>query len=358
MIVHQKYEDIVHYLQDALQANAEDEQNFKNIARVLQENVDKITLAKVDRAEIHPMQESIAQIEAIVYKLKSASGDSKSGLKDTYSKADVDKLLEQKLDKLTFEDQVSALMKGKKTKRFTADQVRSLTDSVNETSKSLDHSHLANMRQIPSLQSQTSKGNNHNLTKGGHGHHEHTPHGEFSHGGGTEVFDDNFDRNRNGTDGEESGFYDDPRSISDMQHVQDAIRDSNRALQKKASLVNTDKFDGAKWNGLTKGPGRSATGGFPVNAPGSFRINSESSQSGGLPSLAGAQGLEIQSQQRLMHSASESGIGNDPYVRDTSFLGAMNMGGGFNTHSKQMLRAPDAPMPNTRDTPDLEGDNL
>jgi hypothetical protein len=279
MIVHQKYEDIVHYLQDALQANAEDEENFKNIAKSLQESVDKIMLAKVDRAEIRPMQEAIAHTEAVVHKLKNSTSDSKAA-RDQYSRAEVDKLLGLKMDKAEFDEKIAELTKAKKGKRFSVTQLQEMTRPAGESTspQMMDDSIVSadgnlmvgNMRQIPSM-------------------------------------------------------------------------------KQKVALTAPDKFDGAKWSGLTGGggggaPGRGATSGFPVNAPGSFRLNSESGQPGGLPVM--------------QHSQSAEGFRDAPHVRDTSFLGAATMGGGFNTHSKGMLRAPDMVAPNPRDLPDLEGENL
>eukprot|EP01035_Chromulina_nebulosa_P017606 gene17606-23180_t len=57
IIVHEKYDDIVKYLQDALQSSQEDEQNFKLKADELQELLLKLANSKCDRTEIAPMQE-------------------------------------------------------------------------------------------------------------------------------------------------------------------------------------------------------------------------------------------------------------------------------------------------------------
>lgn len=56
-IVHEKYEEIVRYLQDALQSSLEDENRFKQKADEIQEMVILLTNSKADRTEIQHMQE-------------------------------------------------------------------------------------------------------------------------------------------------------------------------------------------------------------------------------------------------------------------------------------------------------------
>lgn len=289
MIVHQKYEDIVQYLQDALQANAEDEENFKNVATSLQDSVKNITLSKVDRGEIAPMQEAIAHTEAIVFKLKSAMQKA-SDQGEMYTKQEVDEFLFGKMDKDDFEFRMQEYMKGKKTKKF---------------SSSADF--------------------------------------------GSRVMSSFMEEDRTGT--------------------QLKLKPIGKGLSSggpSSSDVNGDKFDQSKWAGLGNAPqsvpGRPSTDGFPVNNPGAFRQNSESNQSGGnpgsiLPSITSMEVTSVQ-QQKLLQSQSMDGLPTVGYIRDTSFLGAAQMGGGFNTHSKNMLQNPETTLPDLKNYPDVEGENM
>lgn len=295
MIVHQKYEDIVQYLQDALQANAEDEENFKNIAKSLQDSVGGIKKSKVDRAEIAPMQEAIANTEAIVFKLRSQLSKDK-GEKELYTKPEVDELLFSKMDKDEFEFRIQEFMKGKKTKRFSSS---------------------ANFAEISSRGGSTS-------------------------------------------------FMNDDVSTAAIKLKPISGTGSGGMSPANDGSIITDKFDQSKWAGLggvsKPVPGRPTTDGYPVNAPGAFRQNSESNQSGGIPgsSLPYLHNMEVSSvqQQRLLQSQSMEGLPSVNHVRDTSFLGAAQMGGGFNTHSKQMLQQPESASPDLKNYPDVEGENL
>ena len=298
MIVHQKYEDIVQYLQDALQANAEDEENFKNIAKSLQDSVGGIKQSKVDRAEIAPMQEAIANTEAIVFKLRSQLSKEK-GEKELYTKPEVDELLFTKMDKDEFEFRIQEFMKGKKTKKFSSSaNFTDITSRGGSTSFMNDDASSAQIKLKP-IASTTGGGS----------------------GGASPSNDGSF---------------------------------------------KTDKFDQSKWAGLGGAsklvPGRPTTDGYPVNAPGAFRQNSESNQSGGIPgsSLPYLHNMEVSSvqQQRLLQSQSMEGLPSVHHVRDTSFLGAAQMGGGFNTHSKHMLSQPESASPDLKSYPDVEGENL
>lgn len=301
MIVHQKYEDIVQYLQDALQANAEDEENFKNIARSLQESVNSITLSKVDRVEISPMQEAIANTEAIVFKLRSQLNKDKGEL-EMYTKPQVDEMLFTKMDKDEFEFRMQEFMKGKKTKRFSSQNFDGISNRVGSSS-------------FPNLP----------------------------------LIDDN-----------SSGV-----SIK----LKPMVNSTTNRLSSPGSVGRGDsahdKFDQSKWVGLSgtkPAPGRPFTDGFPVNAPGVFRQNSESNQSGGIPggTLPSINSLDVTAvqHQKLMMSQSMDGLPAAGHVRDTSFLGAAQMGGGFNTHSKHMLAQPESSSPDLMNYPDLEGENL
>jgi hypothetical protein len=283
MIVHQKYEDIIHYLQDALQANAQDEENFKSIANHLTDYVEQIQKSKVERIEILPMQEAIAQTESIVYKLRQALETVRSNT-DAYSRQEVDHMLSLKLDRSEAEDLKPSLMPKIKKKN----KLGHIDTSISETSFRGSH-------------------------EGGVGNWSHYLEGQS----------------------EES---------------------LNRDLLQMNEIKGIKPFEGAKWLGIQNPKGsiidgkamhlssRSATTGFPVNAPGAFRQNSEGGLAGGLPHL-------------VVSSSTGNLDTTAPRVRDTTFLGAASMGGGFNTHSKSMLREPDMRPPDLRQSPDVEGDS-
>jgi hypothetical protein len=114
-IVHEKYEEIVKYLQDALQSSAEDENNFKEKADEIQALVMTLSNTKADRVEIAPMQEILVKTEVM---LKKLGGGNK---RDQVSKKELEALLELKVDKQEFETALSSMSKGnKRGKRLTA----------------------------------------------------------------------------------------------------------------------------------------------------------------------------------------------------------------------------------------------
>lgn len=113
-IVHEKYEEIVKYLQDALQSSAEDENNFKEKADEIQALVMTLSNTKADRVEIAPMQEILVKTEVM---LKKMSGGSK---KDQYSKKEIEAFLALKVDREEFETQLSSAMKGSKRNKKLA----------------------------------------------------------------------------------------------------------------------------------------------------------------------------------------------------------------------------------------------
>lgn len=279
MIVHQKYEDIVHYLQDALQANSQDEENFKSIANHLTDYVEQIQKSKVERVEILPMQEAIAQTESIVHKLRQALDTVRSS-NDSYTRNEVDHMLSFKLDRSEAEDLKPSLMPKMKKKNRAGPMDPSASDSLLRAS------------------------------------------------------------------------HDGPAAF----HLEGESEESiNRELLQLSEIKGIKPFEGAKWLGIQNPKGsiidgkamhlssRFATTGFPVNAPGAFRQNSEGGLAGGLP--------------HLVVSASTGNLDTSATkVRDTTFLGAANMGGGYNTHSKAMLRDPDMRPPDLRQMPDVEGD--
>lgn len=118
IIVQKKYEDIVQYLQDALEASSEDEDNFKNVALELEEKIKKLASSKSDRIEIQPLQESLVKAEASIAKLMSQQREvGKSD--EVYSKSEVNELLDLKVDKENFEKLVNVAIVNRRGKRNT-----------------------------------------------------------------------------------------------------------------------------------------------------------------------------------------------------------------------------------------------
>lgn len=138
MIIHEKYDEIVKYLQEALHSSVEDEQNFKQKADELQEIVFKLANSKCDRTEIAPIQEMLVKTEAMLRKvtMQTKQGDStfdfntpsnrfglggNSGTNNQningYNKKEIDELLNLKVDKETFELQLQNMSKNMKKSR-------------------------------------------------------------------------------------------------------------------------------------------------------------------------------------------------------------------------------------------------
>lgn len=118
-VVHEKYEEIVKYLQDALQSSTEDEMNFKAKADEIQQLITTLNNTKADRVEIAPMQEILVKTESM---LKKLGGDKKGGGKDgTMTRKEIEALLELKVDKADLEHTLSGIAKGnRKNKRLAA----------------------------------------------------------------------------------------------------------------------------------------------------------------------------------------------------------------------------------------------
>lgn len=114
VIVQRKYEDIVQYLQDALQGSADDEDNFKNIVNDLEQKIKILTSSKCDRKEIQPLQESLVKAEATVAKLMKQINSQTHA--DHYTKVEVLSLLDQKVDKESAETLINDVLKGKRKK--------------------------------------------------------------------------------------------------------------------------------------------------------------------------------------------------------------------------------------------------
>jgi hypothetical protein len=127
LIVHEKYDEIVRYLQDALQSSSEDEQNFKAKSDELQDMLFKLANSKCDRTEIIPMQEMLVKTEAMLRKLATdrpspaVKDTKKEMILNTYTKKEVEAMLELKVDKETFEQQLQSMMKiAKKARRLSS----------------------------------------------------------------------------------------------------------------------------------------------------------------------------------------------------------------------------------------------
>ncbi len=127
-IVHEKYEEIVKYLQDALHSSTEDEQNFKLKAEEIQNMVMTLTNTKADRVEIAPMQEVLVKTETMLKKMTQSSKG-----KEGYSKKEVEAMLAAKVDRVEFENQLQSALKGsKKSRRLAAlGQNSSVQDDAN-----------------------------------------------------------------------------------------------------------------------------------------------------------------------------------------------------------------------------------
>jgi len=131
-IVHEKYEEIVRYLQDALQSSLEDETRFKQKADEIQEMVILLTNSKADRTEIQAMQELMVKSEALLKKV-GANINIKDRLKDLVSRKELDAVLELKVDKVEMEQQMaSVLANAKRTRKLTSVlQPAAIEDALN-----------------------------------------------------------------------------------------------------------------------------------------------------------------------------------------------------------------------------------
>ncbi len=116
-IVHEKYEEIVRYLQDALQSSLEDENNFKEKADEIQEMVVLLSNSKADRTEIANMQEVMVKSEALLKKV-GAQVNIKEKMKELVTRQELEELLGMKVDREEFENQlnnaVSSVRRSKK----------------------------------------------------------------------------------------------------------------------------------------------------------------------------------------------------------------------------------------------------
>ena len=120
IIVHEKYEEVVQYLQDALQSSLEDENNFKKKADEISDLVTILTNSKADKTEINNMQELMVKSEALMKKIGNQM-NIKDRLKDFISKKELESVLNVKVDRAEFEEQVQNLStNARKSKKLAA----------------------------------------------------------------------------------------------------------------------------------------------------------------------------------------------------------------------------------------------
>ncbi|RYH24333.1 hypothetical protein EON65_16890 [archaeon] len=118
-IVHEKYEEIVRYLQDALQSSLEDETNFKAKADEIQEMVILLSNSKADRTEIANMQEIMVKSEALLKKV-GAQVNLKDKIKEFVPRKELEALLVNKVDKVEFESQLASALQNSRRNRYNA----------------------------------------------------------------------------------------------------------------------------------------------------------------------------------------------------------------------------------------------
>lgn len=128
LIVQKKYEDIVQYLQDALTATGEDEDNFKNMALELDEKLKKLASSKSDRQEIQPIQDSLVKVEASIAKLMGEYRDN-SRDSNVYTKEEMEELLFEKVDKESLEEVVNEVIKNRRGKATRLASTRNIGPS-------------------------------------------------------------------------------------------------------------------------------------------------------------------------------------------------------------------------------------
>lgn len=118
-IVHEKYEEIVRYLQDALQSSLEDESNFKQKADEIQEMVILLSNSKADRTEIANMQEIMVKSEALLKKV-GAQVNLKDKIKEFVPRKELEAMLANKVDKAEFDQQLSSAVQSSRRNRYQA----------------------------------------------------------------------------------------------------------------------------------------------------------------------------------------------------------------------------------------------
>lgn len=115
-IVHEKYNEIVKFLEDALQSSLEDEKNFKEKAEEIQEMVILLSNSKADRTEIANMQEMMVKSESLLKKV-GTQANLKDKLRDMVTRKEVDALLSNKVDRLELEHLLQSTMANTRKNR-------------------------------------------------------------------------------------------------------------------------------------------------------------------------------------------------------------------------------------------------
>ena len=110
-----RYEDIVEYLQQALHSGDENEDEAKHKSQEVQEQIKKLAACKADKLEIMSIQEALVKAEALFQKVAKNSEAPKVGM---LTKDQIEELLNNKVDKVDFNEQIQSLLKGiKKNKK-------------------------------------------------------------------------------------------------------------------------------------------------------------------------------------------------------------------------------------------------
>mmetsp|Transcript_16052 Transcript_16052/g.15413 ORF Transcript_16052/g.15413 Transcript_16052/m.15413 type:complete len:714 (-) Transcript_16052:424-2565(-) len=134
--VHKKYEEIIQYLKQSLQATGDDEKNFKNKIEDFRLQVQKLSNSKADRFEITPMQEMLVKAQAQVQKLEVKEKERQDTLEQgNITKKEVDLLLERKVNKLEFQQQIEGIMKSLKKHRKLVALSAGISDNVVDESQ-------------------------------------------------------------------------------------------------------------------------------------------------------------------------------------------------------------------------------
>merc|ERR1711916_217144 len=108
LIVHNKYEDIVEYLQQALHADDEDGETAAAKAKAIQDQMSNLSNSKADRHEIAAIQEALVKAESKVSKMTKII---EQGPRDTLSKSEIEKMLFNKVDKEEYSEQMTNILK-------------------------------------------------------------------------------------------------------------------------------------------------------------------------------------------------------------------------------------------------------
>lgn len=138
LIVHEKYTEIVKFLQESLKSSLEDEENFRKKAIEFQELITRLSNSKADRSEIAPMQEMLLKSEAMFRKINLSMNTKLDIQKDFYNKKELDVILEGKVSKELFDTQLMHLTKLNNKKSRT---IGSLSNTIDQLSLQHDNLH-------------------------------------------------------------------------------------------------------------------------------------------------------------------------------------------------------------------------